>query len=95
MSLLEWLKDIVASLNESPEAKAELEDLRKEIAKGYLEKLEKEKPDILLMFAKDQVLDFMMLLLGRLLRQYLDFLRILKNLEKSSIKLRQRKSLRL
>lgn len=59
MSLLEWLKDIVASLNESPEAKAELEDLRKEIAKGYLEKLEKEKPDILLMFAKDQVLDYL------------------------------------
>ena len=59
MSLLEWLKDIVASFNESPEAKAELEDLRKEIAKGYLEKLEKEKPDILLMFAKDQVLDYL------------------------------------
>ena len=59
MSLLEWLKDIVASLNESPEAKEELEDLRKEIAKGYLEKLEKEKPDILLMFAKDQVLDYL------------------------------------
>lgn len=59
MSLLEWLQDIVASLNESPEAKAELEDLRKEIAKGYLEKLEKENPDILFMFAKDQVLDYL------------------------------------
>lgn len=60
MSLLEWLKDIVASLNESPEAKAEREALREEIAKGHLKKLKEKKPDdILFMLSENQLLNYL------------------------------------
>lgn len=60
MSLLEWLKDFVSSLNESPEAKAEREAFRKEIAKGHLKKLKEKKPDdILFMLFEDQLLNYL------------------------------------
>ena len=60
MSLLEWLQDIVASLNESSEAKAEREALREEIAKGHLKKLKEKKPDdILFMLSENQLLNYL------------------------------------
>lgn len=59
MSIFEGLKDIVSSLKESPETKAQLQELRKEVATGYVEKLKKEKSDLMLTVAEDQVLDYL------------------------------------
>lgn len=56
---VEALKNVVSSLNESPETKAQLQDLRKEVATGYVEKLKKEKSDLMLTVAEDQVLDYL------------------------------------
>ena len=55
------MQDIVASLNESSEAKAEREALREEIAKGHLKKLKEKKPDDILLFMlpEDQLLNYL------------------------------------
>lgn len=54
------MQDIVASLNESSEAKAEREALREEIAKGHLKKLKEKKPDdILFMLSENQLLNYL------------------------------------
>ena len=59
MNVLDSVKDIIVSLNEDPETEAKLQMLRKEIAREYVKKLKKEKPDILITVAEDKVLDYL------------------------------------
>lgn len=53
------ITDIVEGFSEDSEAKEKLQDLKKEVAKIYLEKLEQEKPDFVLAVANDLVLDYL------------------------------------
>lgn len=59
MNVVDSVKDIIVSLNEDPETEAKLQMLRKEIAREYVKKLKKEKPDILITVAEDKVLDYL------------------------------------
>ena len=59
MNVLDFVKDIIVSLNEDPETEAKLQMLRKEIAREYVKKLKKEKLDILITVAEDKVLDYL------------------------------------
>lgn len=59
MNVLDSVKDIIVSLNEDPEIEAKLQMLRKEIAREYVKKLKKEKPDVLITVAEDKVLDYL------------------------------------
>ena len=59
MNVVDSVKDIIVSLNEDPETEVKLQMLRKEIAREYVKKLKKEKPDILITVAEDKVLDYL------------------------------------
>lgn len=59
VDLMHAITDIVEGFSEDSEAKEKLQDLKKEVAKIYLEKLEQEKPDLVLAVANDLVLDYL------------------------------------
>ena len=58
-SLGDALKEIVTNLKKDSETEEKLQELRKELAESYVQKIEKEKPDLFLSIGRDSVVDYL------------------------------------
>lgn len=58
-NMIDAIKGIVESINENPEIKEELLNLKKELANEIIAKFEEEKPDLMLTIGRDLVSDYL------------------------------------
>lgn len=57
--LVDAIENITGEVMKDPESESHLQDLRKEIAESYIQKLEKKNPDLFLLLGKDLVVDYL------------------------------------